>query len=155
MPASQTAVAYRQAQANDAAAIKALIRAVNINPFGLKWQHFIVAVDENGRLIGCGQIKQHRDGSRELASLAVQKAWRRQGIAAAIIQQLLANEQAPVWLTCMNRLIPFYEQFGFVAVEDGRDMPPYFRRARCFFSLFQWFSRLPGYLAVMTWPENS
>ena len=155
MPASQTAVTYRQAQASDAAAIKALIRAVNINPFGLKWQHFVVAVDENGRLIGCGQIKTHRSGSRELASIAVQKAWRRQGIAAAIIQQLLANEQAPVWLTCMNRLIPFYEQFGFVEVEDGRAIPFYFRQARRFFKLFQWFSRLRGYLAVMTRPENS
>ena len=62
MTNTQSAVTYRPAQASDEAAIKALIRAVNINPIGLKWQRFMVAVDENGRLIGCGQIKPHRDG---------------------------------------------------------------------------------------------
>jgi N-acetylglutamate synthase-like GNAT family acetyltransferase len=156
MTHSQAAITYRPAQASDEAAIKTLIRAVNINPMGLKWQRFLVAVDENGRLIGCGQIKPHRDGSRELASIAVQKAWRRQGIAGAIIEHLLAEQQPPVWLTCMDRLVPFYEQFGFVEVKggDGRSIPRYFRLARAFFKPIQWVSRIPGYLAIMTWPAN-
>ncbi|VAW31256.1 hypothetical protein MNBD_CHLOROFLEXI01-3926 [hydrothermal vent metagenome] len=145
---------YRPAQASDIAAIKSLIQAAKINPMGLKWQHFIVAVAADDTLVGCGQIKPHRGGSRELASIAVQTGWRRQGIAAAIIQQLLANEQQPVWLTCMNKLVPFYEQFGFVEVENGRLMPRYFRYARRFFSLFQRFNRLPGYLAVMVWVKR-
>lgn len=152
----QPTITYRPAQANDEPAIKALIRAVNINPIGLKWPRFLVAIDENGTLIGCGQIKPHRDGSRELASLAVQKTWRRQGIARAIIQQLLANESQPVWLTCMNRLVPFYEQFGFVEVigGDGRSIPLYFRLARAFFKPIQWISHLPGYLAIMVWSTD-
>lgn len=156
MASRQKTITYRPAQASDDAAIKALIRAVNINPFGLKWQNFIVAVNKNKTLIGCGQIKPHRDGSRELASIAVQKEWRRQGIAGSIIQQLLADESPPVWLTCMNRLVPFYEQFGFVEVKggNGRSLPAYFRQARRFFKLYQWFSRIPGYLAVMTWPAH-
>jgi N-acetylglutamate synthase-like GNAT family acetyltransferase len=146
---------YRPAQASDAAAIKALIKAVHINPTGLKWQHFIVAVAADDTLIGCGQIKQHRDGSRELASVAVQKGWRRQGVAAVIIQQLLAREQQPIWLTCMSQLVPFYQQFGFVEVENGRLMPRYFRYARRFFKLYQQFKQIPGYLGVMVWRENS
>jgi N-acetylglutamate synthase-like GNAT family acetyltransferase len=156
MTQSQATIIYRPAQANDEAAIKALIRAVNINPIGLKWQRFVVAVDENGRLIGCGQIKSHRDGSRELASIAVQKAWRRQGVAGAIIQQLLADETPPVWLTCMDKLVPFYEQFGFVEVMggNGRSLPFYFRLARAFFKPIQKLSRITGYLAVMVWPDN-
>jgi N-acetylglutamate synthase-like GNAT family acetyltransferase len=156
MTDTQPAITYRTAQAKDEGAIKALIRAVNINPMGLKWQRFLVAVDGNGRLIGCGQIKSHRDGSRELASIAVQKGWRRQGIAGNIIKHLLAKEAPPVWLTCMNKLVPFYEQFGFVEVQagDGRILPLYFRQARRFFKLFQWFSRFPGYLAIMTWPAS-
>jgi N-acetylglutamate synthase-like GNAT family acetyltransferase len=148
-------IIYRPAQANDATAIKVLIRAVGINPLGLKWRRFVVAIGADGKLVGCGQIKPHRDGSYELASIAVQKAWRRQGVAAAIIQQLLAGQQPPVWLICMNKLVPFYEQFDFVEVENGRSMPSYFRRARRLFTLFQRFSSLPGYLAVMTWPTNS
>ncbi|MCA9901566.1 MAG: GNAT family N-acetyltransferase [Anaerolineales bacterium] len=151
MTIAQTAITYRPAQASDEAAIKALIRAVNINPIGLKWPRFLVAVDENGRLIGCGQIKPHRDGSRELASIAVQKAWRRQGIAKEIIERLLADEAPPVWLTCMNKLVPFYEQFGFVEMlgGDGCSLPRYFRLATLFFKPIQKLSRIPGYLAVM------
>ena len=154
MTNTEPAIIYRPAQASDAAAIKALIRAVNINPMGLKWQRFLVAMDENGDLIGCGQIKPHRGGSRELASIAVQKQWRRQGIAGAIIQRLLADEPPPVWLTCMDKLVPFYEQFGFVEVKkgDGRSLPFYFRLATTFFKPIQKLSRIPGYLAVMVWP---
>ena len=157
MTTTQTTITYRPAQASDEAAIKSLIRAVNINPIGLKWPRFLVAVDGNGRLIGCGQIKPHRDGSRELASIAVQKAYRRQGIAGEIIQRLLANEQPPVWLTCMNKLVPFYKQFGFVEVKngDGRSLPRYFRLARALFKPIQKLSHIPGYLAVMVWPNET
>lgn len=157
MTALETSITYRPAQANDEAAIKALIKAVNINPMGLKWRRFLVAVDGNGRLIGCGQIKSHRDGSRELASIAVQKAWRQQGVAGAIIQQLLADETPPVWLTCMDKLVPFYEQFGFVEVMggNGRSLPFYFRLARAFFKPIQKLSRITGYLAVMVWQPNA
>ena len=147
----QTAITYRPATQQDKKAIKSLIHAVHINPIGLKWQRFVVAVAGDGRLIGCGQIKPHRDGSRELASVAVQKAWRKQGIAAHIIRQLLADAPSPVWLTCMDKLVPFYEQFGFEEVADGRVMPFYFRLAHNFFSLYQRFTRLPGYLAVMVY----
>ena len=156
MAAPQPSLTYRPAQASDEAAIKALIRAVNINPMGLKWPRFLVAVAENGELIGCGQIKSHRDGSRELASIAVQKAYRRQGIAAEIIHRLLADEPPPVWLTCMDRLVPFYEQFGFVEVKDGdgRSLPRTFRFIRTIFKPIQKLSRIPGTLAIMVWPSE-
>lgn len=157
MTHSPAAITYRPAQASDETAIKALIRAVNINPIGLKWQRFLVAIEENGELIGCGQIKMHRDGSRELASIAVQKEWRRQGVAGTLIEHLLAHESPPVWLTCMDRLVPFYEQFGFVEVKggDGRTIPRYFRLARALFRPIQRVSRIPGYLAIMTWPAGT
>jgi amino-acid N-acetyltransferase len=156
MTKPQATITYRPALASDEAAIKALIRAANINPIGLKWQRFLVAMDENGRLIGCGQIKPHWGGSRELASIAVQKAWRRQGVAGTIIEHLLTEQQPPVWLTCMDRLVPFYKQFGFVEVKgaDGRSIPRYFRLARAFFKPIQWISRIPGYLAVMVWSAS-
>jgi len=156
MTRSQAAITYRPAQASDEFAIKALIRAVNINPMGLKWQRFLLAIDENGQLIGCGQIKTHRDGSRELASIAVQKSWRRQGVAGAIIRQLLARQQPPVWLTCTDNLVPFYEQFGLVEVkgEDGRTIPSYFRLARSLFKPVLWFSNRYNYLAIMIWPAK-
>ena len=82
-------------------AIKALIRDAGINPMGLKWERFWVAVDAAGNLIGCGQVKPHRDGSRELASIAVAREWRRQGIARELIEMLVEQHPLPLWLTCM------------------------------------------------------
>ena len=59
------------ATAEQETAVKSLIRAVHINPLGLDWRRFVVAVDEEGAVIGCGQVKPHGDGTRELASIAV------------------------------------------------------------------------------------
>ena len=139
----------RAATAVDQPQIKALVRAVRINPIGLRWQRFVVAVDDAGHLIGCGQIKHHRDGSRELASIAVQKEWRKQGVARALIEALVQTQNGPLWLTCMNPLVPFYKRFGFIEVTAADAMPPYFRLAVRFFRLYQRLMRIPGYLAVM------
>ncbi|MBU2610321.1 MAG: GNAT family N-acetyltransferase [Chloroflexi bacterium] len=117
----------RPACARDAPAIRALIRSVRINPASLDWRRFIVAVAPNGELIGCGQVKPHADGTRELASLAVRPAHRQRGVAGAIIEQLLAENQPPLYLICRNGLGPFYERFGFRAVLQA-EMPPYFMR---------------------------
>lgn len=141
----------RPATAADQQAIKTLIRAVRINPLGLEWQHFLVAVDATGNLIGCGQVKPHRDGSRELASIAVVRAWRKQGVARAIIEQLMSQHAPPLWLTCTSNLIPFYEQFGFVEVTETAGLPPYFRRLRRLSHIFLRFARRQEYLAVMRW----
>lgn len=116
---------------------------------GLKWQRFLVALDENGQVIGCGQVKPHRDGSLELASIAVARSWRRQGIASALIKALIKQQAQPLWLTCMSHLVPFYEPFGFVETQDRKQMPAYFRRVLWIFPVFARFSSAKGYLAVM------
>jgi N-acetylglutamate synthase-like GNAT family acetyltransferase len=117
----------RKAIAEDAATIRELIRQVRINPMGLDWKHFQVAVRPSGELVGCGQIKLHNDGSRELASIAVRPEYRRKGIAQAIIQALLAEAPRPIYLTCRARLGSLYARFGFQAVTTEQ-MPAYFRR---------------------------
>jgi N-acetylglutamate synthase-like GNAT family acetyltransferase len=76
----------RRARQPDAPAIRRLIRQVGINPLGLDWRRFLIAVDAGGQLVGCGQVKPHADGSLELASIAVQPAWR--GFARAALQPL-------------------------------------------------------------------
>ena len=129
----------------------ALIREAGINPFGLKWSQFILAVGVNDYLIGCGQVKPHRDGSRELASVAVRKGWRNQGTARAIIRELQSKHGCPLWLTCMDRLIPFYETLAFKEITDAAQMPLYFRNARRLFNLYLRFRRTKAYLAVMLW----
>ena len=139
-------VSYRlqAAKATQQGQIKALVRAARINPLGLDWRRFVVAQDENDVVIGCGQIKSHRDGSWELASIVVAPAWQGQGVARAIIEHLLAGSPHPLWLTCVSPLVPFYTRFGFHEVPTPADMPPYFR----------WVSRLFRLLAYLS-PANS
>jgi N-acetylglutamate synthase-like GNAT family acetyltransferase len=123
---------------------------VRINPSGLDWRRFIVAVDPSGALIGCGQVKPHGDGTRELASIAVVPPWRGRGVARAIVEHFQAAAGPPLWLTCASRLIPLYHRFGFV--EAVADLPPYFRRLRRIARLILFVARTEDYLAIMRWP---
>jgi amino-acid N-acetyltransferase len=132
----------------------ALIRAVRINPWALDWRRFLVAVDEQNALIGCGQIKPHRDGSQEMASIAVTPAWRGRGVARALIEQLMATAGRPLWLTCVSSMVPLYLKFGFRQVDDPAEMPPYFRRLYHLTRRFLWLSRSGTYLAVMVNEES-
>ena len=108
--------------------IRVLIHAVHINPTGLDWRRFLVAVSPDKTILGCGQIKPHFDGSRELASIAVKEDARGQGVARAIIQELLNRETTrPLYLMCRARLEPLYVIFGFRAINQD-EMPRYFQQ---------------------------
>ena len=122
-----TPYTIRLAHEEDQPAIKALIREAGINPLGIHWPRFLVAVDGAGTLIGCGQVKTHGDGSRELASLVVREDWRGRGVARALMEHFLTHEPGPLYLTCRTELGPLYEKFGFRSIDVG-EMPPYFKR---------------------------
>lgn len=118
----------RPAEKADSRAIHRLIHEVGINPLGLHWPRFLVMTSKAGDLLGCGQVKLHGDGSKEVASIAVVASKRGQGIAHAIIRELLAREsQRPLYLMCRAGLEKFYEKFGFHSIEF-EEMPPYFRK---------------------------
>lgn len=118
----------RAATAADQPTIEAIIKEAGINPLGLKWARFVLAEDQ-GKVVGTGQIKPHGDGSRELASIAVLPAYQKQGVARLIIEHLLTQESGTIYLMCQSRLRPFYEKFGFHVVPLN-EMPPYFRRIK-------------------------
>lgn len=141
----------RPATEHNQAAIMALIRRVGINPLGIKWQRFLVAVNEADELIGCGQVKSHRDGSHELASIAVEDAWRGQNVGRTLIVELQSVHGRPLWLTCRSELRCFYEASGFIEMTDLDRMPPYFRRLKRFARLIQTITRQKVRLAVMVW----
>jgi N-acetylglutamate synthase-like GNAT family acetyltransferase len=143
----------RPATQDDERTIRALIRQVRINPMGLGWQRFIVAVDPSGKMIGCGQIKHHKDGSRELASIAVVESFRNQGIATAIINQLITSSPLPIYLTCRSNLGRFYGKFGFSEIR-GDLMPPYFKRINKIASLLSRLSHSDQLLLVMVYSDQ-
>jgi N-acetylglutamate synthase-like GNAT family acetyltransferase len=115
--------------------IKALIRQVHINPTGLDWRRFTVAVNGAGELIACGQLKPVPGGLTELASLAVQPAHRRRGLARALIEHLLVVAPRPVYLTCRSGLGVMYEKFGFHALHVS-ETPTYYRRLQRLAGIF-------------------
>jgi len=142
----------RPAQAPDFPAIQAIIRNAQINPMGLKWDRFLVAVDQENRVIGCGQIKPHSDGSDELASIAVKPAWRGQGVARTIIERLISTHQGDLYLTCRASLGSLYKKFGFSRITDTQVMPVYFRRVTRLFKVFKFFTSSQEDLWVMRRP---
>jgi len=122
----------RQALESEARKITDLIHSVGINPTGLDWRRFIVAVDSSGEVLGCGQIKSHGREIRELASIAVRPEWRGRGIARSVIDKLLESAQKPLYLMCMANMGGMYEKFGFLPVTRA-DLPKYFQRIYALF----------------------
>ena len=144
-------ITLRPATAADQPRIVAIIRAAQINPMDLKWKNFVVTVDDQtGEVVATGQIKTHRDGSRELASIAVVPEYQHRGIAHQIIQHLLAlhGDSGALFLTCRSDMEKFYESFGFRAVKEN-EMMPYFRRLKKVAGAFELLSRGGVTLSVM------
>ena len=145
------AMVFRQAGPDDWQSIKGMIREERLNPLGLDWKRFVVAADEKGDIVACGQVKAHADGSRELASLVVREPWRGSGLGSKIIELLQSSSGPPLWLTCRSTLIPFYIKLGFHEVEDRSVMPRYFRWASRLMNVFLKAAGREDYLAVMRW----
>jgi len=147
-PSLSQAYSLRKATSSDAASIHQLISLVHINPMGLSWQRFILAIDSQGRMIGCGQLKPHSDGSLELASIAVLPEWRSKGVARTIIEYLLQLHPATLYLTCRAELGPLYQKFGFQVV-NSTELPTYFKRISWLVNLFPRLGHQPDRLLVM------
>lgn len=142
-------ITLRRAAASDSPLIRRLIYAERLNPLGLNWRRFWLAVDEHGRVIGCGQVKPHGDGSRELASIVVLPEWRNRGVASAIIRRLLTENPPPLYLTCRAELTPFYARFGFEVAENPAELSPYFRQIARVFRLLRYMTGGQLHLCVL------
>jgi N-acetylglutamate synthase-like GNAT family acetyltransferase len=117
----------RPARESESSQIRDLIYLTGINPMGLDWRRFVVAVDDQDEMVGCGQLKPHGRDILELASLAVYPQFRGKGVARVIIEYLLENSPRPLYLMCESSLGPLYEKFGFHGLEYD-EMPRYFQR---------------------------
>jgi N-acetylglutamate synthase-like GNAT family acetyltransferase len=116
----------RPATQDDQPAIRRVIAEVHLPRMNLQWPNFVV-VEEDREIVGMGQVKSHRDGSRELASIAVVPKRQGEGVGTAVIETLLGREVgAALHLSCRHELEAYYERFGFRRVEPA-EYPPYFR----------------------------
>ena len=110
----------RSAVAADGPAIRALVQAERLDPTQLRPTQFWV-IEHAGQIVACGQLRRFT-GAQELGSLVVASAWRGQGLAAALITQLITTASEPLYLECQGKLAPFYRQFGFRPV-TRRSLP--------------------------------
>jgi GNAT superfamily N-acetyltransferase len=148
---SDSAFSLSRAVEEDDPVIHSLIRTAHINPLGIEWWRFLVARDEAGGVVGCAQVKPHRDGARELASIVTVEGWRGRGVATALIRRWMGDVGPPLWLTCRSGLVPFYVRFGFREVLQEEPQPKYFRRIRKVAATLALLASLGERLAVMVW----
>lgn len=149
---SRATVELRKAKRADQAAIWRLILSERLNPLGINWRRFVLALDEAGAIVGCAQVKPHGDGTRELASLVVVPSWRGRGVSRRLIETLQAAAGPPLYLTCRGGLTDFYSRCGFYVLQD-HEMTPYYRRLKRLVKGFIWLTRSREGLAVMIWKE--
>lgn len=122
----------RRAKPADRRAVRRLIRQAGLNFTNLQWPRFVVAHDlARDRIAGVGQIRIHRDGAHELASIAVAPTYAHQGIGRAIVATLISQSYGNgagqvvgdgLFLFCRGEMASFYQPFGFVVV-DPQQMP--------------------------------
>ena len=141
----------RPAQEMEAAEIRDLIHLVGINPTGLDWKRFVVAVNDKDEMIGCGQLKPHGQDVLELASIAVYPEQQGKGIGRAIIEHLLKDSPRPLYLMCESSNGPLYEKFGFREV-SYEEMPRYFQRMSKLAGLVTTLARREERLLIMKLP---
>jgi amino-acid N-acetyltransferase len=141
-------ISLRPARESEAVIIKNLIHLTGINPMGLDWKRFIVAVNDQDQVIGVGQLKPHGVDVLELASIAVFPEYRGQGVARAVIEHLLKDSPRPLYLTCISTLEPLYTKFGFRTISQA-EMPRYFQRISKLANVMFTFANRDDRLLVM------
>ncbi len=149
------AFSIQSAKPEHASKIRNLIFRSGINLTALNWERFLIAITLHGEFIGCGQIKPHSDGTKELASVAVETKWRGRGVARAIIESLLASHPSgELYLMCQSDLGALYEKFGFHAITEV-EMPTYFRRVSKLAGVLSNLAKTGEHLLVMRLPPNT
>ena len=144
-------VRLRPAAESEQVRVRELVHRAWLNPLDLDWRRFLVAEDSTGRIVACGQIREHRDGSRELGSLVVEAGWRGRGVGRTLIERLMDGAGPPLWLTCRSGMTPLYERFSLRRVTDPEPIPAYFRRLRRVAGALELLAGSGETLAIMVW----
>lgn len=108
----------RRAREADEHAIATLVRSERLNPLDLDWRRFVLAVDPRG-ILGAVQLRMHDDDSRELGSLVVREDARGRGIAARLIDALLAPVVTRVCMITGAAFAAHYARWGFRRIDPS------------------------------------
>lgn len=151
MDSDGSGLTLRPAGASDEGEVKRLVRQARLNPFGLDWRRFTLLENQQGRVVGCVQVKPHGGGAQELASLVIAPDWRGQGLGSNLVRHVQAEAGPPLWLMCAPNLKSYYRQFGFRPVDDGSVMAPYFRRIHYLSQMARFITQRAPVPLIMLW----
>lgn len=88
------------------------------------------AVDEAGRVVAISSVyvvscplRPQAQPAVQLQNMAVEPALQRQGIGSAVMAEILrrlrATDAVLIWASARDNALPFYERFGFKAIEGS------------------------------------
>jgi N-acetylglutamate synthase-like GNAT family acetyltransferase len=123
--------AIRPACAADAEDITALVNLFadegltlrrSVEQVALRLDHYLVAVDANGRVRGCAALEEYSPALGEVASVAVHPDDQGHGLGSALVQAVvrLAESRGISELFAMSLTAPFFESLGFSQVPLAR-----------------------------------
>ncbi len=72
-------------------------------------------IDYNGLAVGCAELRMYKKYSL-LFNLCVQKDYRHQKLASAMVEHIINESEKPLYLSCFKELVPFYSRFGFITI---------------------------------------
>lgn len=124
----------RRARTTDVAQIRAIVEAYASDRILLAKEivtlyedvpDFRVAVDEHGRVVGCGAVHVMWEDLAEVRTLAVLPEFRGRGIGQRILEELVrtARDLGVVRVVCLTFEVEFFSHHGF-AVATSVDVDP-------------------------------
>ncbi|CAM9843521.1 unnamed protein product, partial [Ectocarpus sp. 8 AP-2014] len=104
-----------------------------MNPMSIDVSNFICA-EQEGALVGFGQVRPIGGSNYELASLHVDESYRGRGIGSSVVRQLVKGYIRNLFLLTLESTVPFYEKNGF-AVAPANEIPTVLKAERAVGSL--------------------
>lgn len=128
----------RKAQPCDVAGIVSLINGYAAEAImlyrtpesvSLSLPDFVVAVDEDGAIVGCGALKEYSPSLAEVASIAVARHAHGRGVGKAVVQEVerLAQKRGIDELFALTLTPQFFESAGY-RIADRANYPEKIRR---------------------------
>jgi hypothetical protein len=74
-------------------------------------------------------------------------------VGGIFVDAFAGQQPAPLWLTCVSPLVPFYTRFGFREITIFAEIPPYFRSVSRLFGLLAYLSSANS-LSVMGYEDD-
>ncbi|CAM9453973.1 unnamed protein product [Ectocarpus sp. 13 AM-2016] len=142
-PTTPSQLHFRPAAKTEQGTIQKIVVGMLMNPMSIDVSNFICA-EQEGALVGFGQVRPIGGSNYELASLHVDESYRGRGIGSSVVRQLVTGYVSThgegqirnLYLLTLDSTVPFYEKNGF-AIAPAHEIPTVLKVERAVGSLLQ------------------